>query len=614
MPSDVVSASTSQWPSAIFASLGLAVVGLSVDGVIVAWNPGAEALLGYAAEEVLGKTAELFAPADGYGDELAKGETIVARRDGGLVFVSMHVAKVVDADGGAMGSVVVLRDVGEERAARRALAASERRFRSLVEGSPDPILVHRGGRLVFVNGALVRLLGHDEPHAFVGRRLEELLFERDEGQRLEILATRSALEEAPTLPIEMRWRRHDDGVVIVDVVGLAIEFEGAPAGLLVARDTTLRKHMQERSTHADRLAALGTMAGSIAHELNNPLTALVERLGAARELAGGPSALSEALVEASTATDRIRDVVRGLVSVWRDDDSARATDPRAAIELAVTLTKNELFHRGDLEVDLQPTPLVAASTATLAQVLIHLVRNATQALPEPRRADSRVTIRSRTFADGRAEIVVADTGPGMTAEVRARAFDPFFTTRAPKSAGLGLSICANIVAQLRGELSLDTAPNRGAVFTLRLPAAVPAKQPSAPPAPVRSGAQRARVLIIDDDDAVRRSLARMLTKHDVVTCARGDEALALIVAGPSFDVIFCDLMMPFMSGAELFERVRATWPEVAKRMVFMTGGAFTATAREFLDQIDNLCLDKPFKPTDLRAIVERFAGDFAGLR
>jgi len=213
---------------------------------------------------------------------------------------------------------------------------------------------------------------------------------------------------------------------------------------------------------------------------------------------------------------------------------------------------------------------------------------------------------TRADGDGRVIIEVSDTGAGIPGEALPRIFDPFFTTKPEGGVGLGLSISHGTVKAMGGELQAESAPGRGSLLRVILPVAK-AYRAAAPSGvlPLRQAGPRRRVLVIDDEPMVGHALARVLADEsdvEVLTEARG--ALALIAAG-SFDLVLCDLMMPVMTGMDLFAEVVRKAPRMAGRIVFMTGGAFTPRARAFLESVSNPCLEKPIDVGRLRSLVAR---------
>ena len=231
--------------------------------------------------------------------------------------------------------------------------------------------------------------------------------------------------------------------------------------------------------------------------------------------------------------------------------------------------------------------------------------NAAQAIPEGAAEHNEVSVATGVGADGRVFVEVADTGRGMSRDVARRIFDPFFTTKAVgEGTGLGLSICHTIVAAHGGEIVVESALGKGSTFKVFLP--VTTARPSATPPVVREAARsrRGRVLVVDDDAGVALSLKRILGhEHHVETCTGGRAALDCLASGATFDVILCDLMMPDVSGMDVHTALVKERPELATRLIFMTGGAFTARSREFLANTEQPWMEKPFEAAAIRRAV-----------
>jgi signal transduction histidine kinase len=376
--------------------------------------------------------------------------------------------------------------------------------------------------------------------------------------------------------------------------------------------------MREQLVISERMASAGTLAAGVAHEINNPLAVAMANVEFAAEqlhrgessgdAGAGPggSALEEAVRDAREALERIRDIVRDVKMFSRpEEETTGPVDVRRVIDSAGRMAWNEIRHRARLIKDYRPIPLVNANESRLGQVVLNLIVNAAQAMPEGHADRNELRVVTRAQEDGRAVIEVVDTGAGIPRQNLDRIFDPFFTTKpVGVGTGLGLSICRRIVLQLGGTIEVESEVGRGSLFRLVLPAAtgsLTASQVAGEPAPAR---RRARVLVVDDEAALGRALLRTLGgDHDVQFLTSGTEALARFMAGDRFDVILSDLMMPEMSGMELHEQLRQVAPDQAARMVFLSGGAFTAAAREFLDRVPNQTIDKPFKPTKLLEVI-----------
>jgi CheY-like chemotaxis protein len=252
---------------------------------------------------------------------------------------------------------------------------------------------------------------------------------------------------------------------------------------------------------------------------------------------------------------------------------------------------------------------VLADEGRLAQVFINLLVNAAHAIPEGNTDAHRVTVRTRTDEQGRAVVEIADTGNGMPADVLARAFDPFFTTKEiGEGTGLGLSICHGIVSGLGGQIAIESTRGRGCLVRVVLPPAPPAPvpPPTSTAATGPAGARRHRVMIVDDDPRVAQAIARMLHReHDLTVVSCGAEALERVTAGERFDAIVTDVMMPNMTGVELFDRLEHEAPDQAVRVIFLTGGVFTPQTQTRLEAAGNPQLHKPVSTQELRACVAK---------
>jgi CheY-like chemotaxis protein len=232
--------------------------------------------------------------------------------------------------------------------------------------------------------------------------------------------------------------------------------------------------------------------------------------------------------------------------------------------------------------------------------------NAAQAIPDGQSSTNQISVTVRPGNDGEVVVEVEDTGEGMTPEVRAHLFEPFFTTKAVGvGTGLGLSICHGTVTSFGGRLEVKSELGRGSTFRVVLPALTASVAPSAPVDATSSALPKGRrVLVVDDDVAVARALGRMLAGGpEVVTSHDAREALAWLERGDPFDLVICDLMMPLLSGEAFQQRLRSVRPELARDMIFVTGGAFTQAATAFLSATKNVCLEKPVRQAELREVV-----------
>jgi PAS domain S-box-containing protein len=406
---------------------------------------------------------------------------------------------------------------------------------------------------------------------------------------------------------------------ILDTAVPLRDASGAVAGaLLVLRDTgperaaeEERARRQAQLVFSERMASMGTLSGGLAHEINNPLASVLANLSLlGQELSkvlpdtDHTRDLLEAVAEAHRGADRVAQIVRGLKVFSRGlDERRQPLDVGRVAEQILHLLSNELHHRARVVRDFQPAPKVEASEAHLGQLLVNLILNAAQSIPEGKADSNEVRVSVRTAPGGEMVLEVRDTGAGMSPEVLARVFDPFFTTRPVGSgSGLGLSICHGIVVSLGGRIEAESTPERGSAFRVTLPAA---EGGAAPPRAPSAVARRGRILLVEDDPLVARSVRRTLSRdHDVVLVESGRAAL-LALAREEFDLVISDLMMPEMTGMDLHAELMRTRPEVARRMVFFSGGAYTEASREFLRRVPNPQIEKPFDPKQLRELIRR---------
>jgi C4-dicarboxylate-specific signal transduction histidine kinase len=394
---------------------------------------------------------------------------------------------------------------------------------------------------------------------------------------------------------------------------------GFGIGALRARAQQLR--MTAQLVQADRLAGLGTLAAGIAHEINNPLAYVIAGLQflsdrVADIKAGHAPNLEEArltLRDVCEGADRIRKIVRDLKAFSRgDDESRRLVDLRPVLRSATEIAQSEARHRARVLEEYGATPRVLASESRLGQVFLNLLINAAHSIPEGAVDDNQIHIRTSTDEEGRALVEIRDTGCGMAPETVRRVFEPFFTTKpVGVGTGLGLWICHDFVTQLGGTIEAESAPGKGSVFRVRLPAARSEAEPEVPgPGPAEPPSLRGRILVVDDEPqvgvAVRRALA---PEHEVLLTTRAAEARRRIALGERFDVILCDLMMPGLTGMDLHADLLRRAPDQAERMIFITGGAVTSQARRFLSASPNPLLEKPFAAAELRAFVNRLLAE-----
>ena len=621
----------------------LGVVGWNEKAEIVEWNDAARRIFGFTAEEALGRTLDLIVPPDAISQVSQLGTRLAHRtggerstnanrtKDGRTILCDWYNTPLIDPDGQIIGIASLVEDITDRKSAEDALKNSEARFRALIERAPDAIAVSRAGKYLYANPALARLLDYDSPADLIGHEVTDIVHPDDRPLLLERIRLRESGETQPAH--EYRLLRRDGDVVTAEVLSMMVDYDGAPAQLAFARDVTERKQMQLRLLQADRMVSVGTLAAGVAHEINNPLAYLMANLDviASRRLPdvlravrsleeeskGNEPLLAtvQEIVEmidiAREGAERVRAIVRDLKTFSRTDDDRRSlVDVRRVLDASINMAWNEIRHRARLVKDYDEVAPIEANEARLGQVFLNLLLNAAQALPVGHAARNEIRVRVRSETGARVVVEVSDTGAGIPASVIGRIFDPFFTTKPiGLGTGLGLWICQGIVSSIGGAIAVDSAPEGDphgmrTTFTVTLPARALGAELPAALVESPTSTRRGRILVIDDELAVGRALRGALgEEHEVDVAGSGREALDMLHLDDRYDVVLCDLMMPDMTGMDVWEQLRREGSRIADKIVFVTGGAFTPRAREFLDSVANIQIEKPFDLPELRALV-----------
>ncbi len=483
--------------------------------------------------------------------------------------------------------------------------------------------------IAFANHALLMLLGYDSLGELVRNEPGELIRQhipaahrRAALSRItRVLRSAAAHEEAaqPLLTLggtELAVQYYFD----------RIDFEAEPAVMITIRDITASRALDEKLSRAERMASVGTLAAGVAHEINNPLAYVttniaycMERIRYIEELLegnairlGSPASLramlrpmEQALTEAHQGTSRVATIVRDLRALTREDKETDSTiDVPTVLASAIHMSESETRYRCQVFADVDRVGGVLGNETRLAQIFLNLIVNAAQAFSSEDKERNKISISAHESGE-MCVIEIADNGPGIPAENLNRIFDPFFTTKpVGVGTGLGLSICHGLIESMRGSISVRSEVGLGTTFVVQLRISREAPPTSANRLPTINPDLRARVLIVDDEPLILRSVSRLLKdEHDVETASNGREALEKLSEDGPFDLIVCDLMMPEMNGMDLHQEVSKFDPDIARRFVFLTGGAYTDSAKQFLAKITNPKLDKPIQPNLLRSVV-----------
>jgi signal transduction histidine kinase len=401
-----------------------------------------------------------------------------------------------------------------------------------------------------------------------------------------------------------------------------------PAVRRELRELAVRREsrkLQDQLMVSDRMISIGILAAGVAHEINNPLTSLlmnidhavasVEGLLAGRTASKPSRPLLDGLLDARDSAQRIREIVKEVKLFTRGgDETVALLDVSRVMDSALRMARHEVQSRAALVREYSRVPLVRANEAKLGQVFLNLIINAVQAIPEGKPGEHEIRVRTLEGDAGNVVIEIQDTGGGMTEEVLARIFTPFFTTKpVGVGTGLGLSICRRIVAAAGGEVSATSSAGRGSTFRVLLPGVQEAATDSRAPAPSLAKASaktsKARVLVVGDDGPLCAAIERALRRdHDVVAGARRAEAAARIEQGERFDAIVCDAMAE-EGEIEFHARLVEVAPDQAARIVFLTDCAPSAHAVAFLERIGNPRVEKPCGMAMLWTIVAEMSAE-----
>jgi two-component system, cell cycle sensor histidine kinase and response regulator CckA len=579
----------------------------------VYFSPQWKRLLGYLPEEVPDNIGFFFSSI--HPDDVQQIRTAVDDHLAGLTPMKMSEVRLKTKDGSyrwfsdrgktvawtAEGKparmVGTITDITAQKIADTNLQDSERRYRALVEWSPEAVVVHRNGRLVYANPAFIKLVGASSAEEALKPTLIDYV--HPEHKAIAIARMQAIAAGAATAPLlEMRGMRLDGTDMFVETQGTVIAYDGAPAVHVVVRDITQRRAvevaraaLEAQLLESQKMQAIGTLAGGIAHDFNNVLAIILGNVELASQDAGQDGREQESLREIRKAATRARNLVQQILSFSRRQPSERKRiSLLPVVAESARLLRATLPARISLDVQVaERVPEVMADGTQIEQVLLNLCANSMQAIGggsgsimirmEVVTIDTSLVGRYHDLAklaerqnQQMARIVVDDDGPGMTPEVLARIFEPFFTTKpVDEGTGLGLSVVHGIVEGHDGVIVCDSAVGAGAAFTIYLPLAEPAAtagdsrvasvhpaaaEPIGPPAneAIRKPNGELTVFYVDDDESLVFLIERLLTRQGfrVRGFTLQEDALEELGSDPNAcDILVTDYNMPGMSGLDV---------------------------------------------------------------
>ena len=507
---------------------------------------------------------------------------------------------------------------------------SETYSRLLLTRATDGIVVVDGAhRVLFINPAACGLFGVDCEDV-LGEPFEHAIPGEGEPASYQLHLPDGLVSPLTATSIVSIWDGRDATIIQLQPTVRPSVPPSMPPAMLGSR------------VSEDRLRTVGRLAAGLAHEVNNPLTFVLANLESLREShqairrfirtlrvelatqeAITPQSFERITADASLQeviddaadmlTDchkgmhRIQDIARSLGTFSRaDDNQAEMIDITRVVDDACAMVFNQIRYRARLVKRFEPVPMIAAFPGRIAQALVNLLTNAAEAIDGGAYDKHRIVVETRLEGDDLV-VGVSDTGTGIHQDDRERIFTPGFTTKAHEGGmGLGLTACKRVAKEHGGRLEVHHLPDGGTRFELVLPTdtgltTIEHRRDSHPisEAPLK----RLRILIVDDDAMVLSALRRRLRRrYDTVTVLGGVEALARLSEDPGFDSIVCDLMMPEIDGKSFYDAIEKEHPQLSKRIVFMSGGAFTPRLRRFAASVPNPVLQKPVSREDLESM------------
>ncbi|MFH1058653.1 MAG: PAS domain S-box protein [Pseudomonadota bacterium] len=595
-------------------------------------NPAFCETFGWSLEEMLGREAPYVPETEKRQVEaaiasIASGRKIIAfdtqrlTKDGRLLSIQLSASCFHDAAGRPQGNLVILRDVTRHNQAVEALRESEEKYRLVVENANAAIFIGQDWRIKFPNPSLMDLTGYSRSE-LASQPYLSMVHEQDRelvrAMHERVFAGHNVAETRPFRIIrkngEMRW---------ATASSVPIVWDGQAASLSFVHDVTAHKQMEQQLLQAQKMEAIGRLAGGVAHDFNNLLLIIRGHSDLAAKFAGDDPRLRAQIAKIGAAGERGARLVKQLLTL-----SSHRAQEKGRVELnAVVQGLGELLHPlipGNVALSIslaEHLEPALGDAAQIEQIIRNLVVNALDAMPEGGRLIIETCAKEvgpdhiSQFMDlkpGRyALISVSDTGCGMDAETLGHIFEPFYTTKeAGKGTGLGLAVVYSTIKKLGGGLGVYSEPGQGTVFNVYLPPAgeAPPTEPPLPPPAARLGGSET-ILLAEDDPDVRDLIAESLSLsgYRVLEAADGHQAveLANVQPGP-LDLVICDMVMPGLSGPQLVEQISALHPEA--QVLFISGYTEAALPPSCLGQTGAGFLQKPFSIAELELKIREILG------
>jgi PAS domain S-box-containing protein len=524
--------------------------------------------------------------------------------DGTPLWGSVTARVVRDEKGAPAYFDCTLEDITEQKKAEEALKESEEKFRDFFETSRDIVIITTiDGVVLDVNREVEEILGYTRQET-IAENISVFYKDREEWDRYRKSIEAPGFVRDFAVTLRRKNGTYADCLMTAttkrDQDGTIIGYQGT------VRDITEKKQMERQLIQAEKLSSLGGILSGVAHEMNNPLTSII---GIAQMIMRGPvpEDIREKLEVIHRESLRTAKIIQGLLTFAREHKPERKMiSVNKIIEESYRLREYE-FRVDNIAINLELTkevPLTAADPHQLQQVFINLINNSHDALTGG--SGSQLVIRS-SVRDGTIRIEFEDDGPGIPEQDIGFIFDPFFTTKeVGKGTGLGLSIVYGIIKEHSGRIEVNSVPGKGAKFTIYLPVTTEITERAAPILRQTGMPSDGKlVMVVEDEEPLRKMIAEVLERdgYRVQQCEGGQQAIEMMKV-KRFDVIITDLKMPGIGGKELYTFVQKYYPNLARRVLFITGDVLSIDTQSFFKITGNVYIEKPFEIEVLLARVD----------
>jgi PAS domain S-box-containing protein len=622
--------------AAIVESSDDAIISKTPDGIIISWNKGAQRIYGYSAEEIVGQPIFILSPEDrqeetrqilesvSKGKSLEYFETVRLSKEGRLIDVSLTISPIRNSEGEIIGASAIGRDVTESKRMEEALRQSEQDYHGLFDSAHDALLIlsPEDEIVLDVNRRACEIYGFTKSE-FIGLSLESLT--KDVAGNKEKI--KQTLEKKEFHSFETVQRRKDGSEIYLETNAAVVNYKGREAILIINRDITERKLLEDQFRQSQKMEAVGRLAGGIAHDFNNLLTAIIGYSQLALRGIQADNPLLNNFEEIEKAGKRAATLTNKMLAFSRK----QVIQPRVLNLNQVIADIEKMLGRligEDIEIAMFLSDrlwLVKADIGQFEQLLMNLVVNARDAMPQ----GGKLTIETNnvtldeTYARHHLNVTpgdymmlaVSDTGIGMDAATLSHIFEPFFTTKAAgKGTGLGLSTVYGIVNQNGGHIWVYSEPGHGTTFKVYFPrvkGGVESVEQAESPADSVQGKET--LMVVEDEDAVRNLVCQILRLrgYKVLEASNGVDALLLLEQqSEPIHLIITDVIMPFMSGREFADKAIHKYKDI--KVLFMSGYTDEAILPHGVLNSGAAFIQKPFTTATLAQKVRDLLDENSG--